>query len=116
MPYEQRPSTGSLFSNRGRKNGKAPNFKGSGLLELDGGRLVELDLAGWTRESERAGKWLSLSIKLKADRPIRQRFDGIGRRQGLTEFVNEHGTPVDESLPQATEEDDVPFRRRGTIP
>jgi hypothetical protein len=26
---------------------------------------VELDLAAWTRESDKAGKWLSLSVKVK---------------------------------------------------
>lgn len=66
MSFEQKPNSGSLFVNRGReKNPKAPNLKGSALLELESGELIELDIAAWVRESEKAGKWLSLSVKVK---------------------------------------------------
>jgi len=58
---------GVLFLNKKRgDNGKAPTMKGTGRITIDG-REYELDLAAWTRESERAGKFLGLSIKLKGD-------------------------------------------------
>ena len=41
-------------------------MKGNGRITIDG---VEhkLDIAAWTRATEKAGKFLSLSIKLKTD-------------------------------------------------
>jgi hypothetical protein len=38
------------------------------VVEING-QLYELDIAAWTKQSERAGKFLSLSIKLKG-RPL----------------------------------------------
>jgi hypothetical protein len=103
MPFQNRPGQGALFKNRDHeKNPKSPNLKGDALLELADGTTVELDLAAWTRDSERAGKWLSLSIKLKQERPIRQRFGNEdGSRHDFNDYVNQHGTPVDDQ--------DVPF-------
>jgi hypothetical protein len=55
-------------------NSKAPDLKGDALVELDG-QLYAFDVAAWTKETERAGKFLSLSTKLKSDQDaIRQRF------------------------------------------
>lgn len=72
MPFEQRPGSGSLFKNRDHeKNPKAPNLKGTALLQLTDGSLVEIEISAWTKESERAGKWLSLSVKPKDARPYR---------------------------------------------
>jgi hypothetical protein len=89
MPYEQRPGQGSLFKNRDKGNNeRAPNLKGTGLLELADGSLIELDIAAWTKESQKAGKWLSLTIKLKQDRPIRQRFN---------QRVQEMGSDIDDA-------------------
>ena len=79
MPFEQRPNSGSLFKNRERKNDKAPNLKSTGLLELEDGSLIELELAAWTKESQKAGKWLSLTIRLKGARQARQ---SSGRQHG----------------------------------
>jgi hypothetical protein len=70
MPYEQRPNTGSLFSNRDHaKNPKAPTTKGNLLIEI-GDQIVEIELAGWTRDSPKAGKWVSLAAKLKSIRTV----------------------------------------------
>jgi hypothetical protein len=68
MPFEQRPGTGALFKNRHHDNPNAPTLKGNGLLQLDNGRVVEVELAAWTKESAKAGRWLSLTIKLKGER------------------------------------------------
>jgi hypothetical protein len=73
--YEMKPNAGSLFRNRNEKDGgNQPNLKGTALVQLDvaqlaipaknGGKL-ELTINGSTKESEKAGKWISLSIKPK---------------------------------------------------
>jgi hypothetical protein len=52
-----------LFKNKYRvDNPKAPNLKGKGRVTIDGVEY-ELDLAAWTHESEKAGKFLALTIK-----------------------------------------------------
>jgi len=69
LSYEQKLNTGSLFANRDHaKNPKAPNAKGTALVQV-GNQFVELELAAWTRESDKAGKWQSLSLKVKSVRP-----------------------------------------------
>jgi hypothetical protein len=41
-----------------------------------GDQLVELELGGWTRESDKAGTWISLNVKLTSVRPAaRQQAD-----------------------------------------
>ena len=64
MAYEARPGTGTLFSNRDKKNDKHPDLKGDALIEIDGQRY-QIELAAWTKQSERAGKFLSLSINFE---------------------------------------------------
>ena len=65
--FTQRPNTAALFVNRKRgDNAKAPNLKGTGNIVIDGG-TYDLDIAAWTRESPKAGRWLSLSIELKGE-------------------------------------------------
>jgi hypothetical protein len=65
MAFEERPNSGVLFVNNKRGgNEKAPSMKGSGNIVIRG-VTYDLDIAGWTRESPRAGKFLSLSIKVK---------------------------------------------------
>jgi hypothetical protein len=69
MAFEKKPGTGALFRNRDRDdNDRAPNLKGYALVEING-EPYELDIGAWTRESERAGKWLSLRVKLKTGAP-----------------------------------------------
>ena len=105
MAYEQRPNSGRLFINRERKTDDLPNLKGTGLLELVDGSLVELDVAAWTRESPKAAKWLSLSIKLKD--ATRQARPSNGR-QHVSDYVNQHGTAFDdEGVPP--DDKDIPF-------
>jgi hypothetical protein len=67
MASSEHRDAGVLFINRDHaKNPKSPNLKGTGRIAIDG-KEYELDLAAWTRESERAGKFLSVSIKLKGE-------------------------------------------------
>jgi hypothetical protein len=54
MAYEQRPGSGSLFKNRNRDKDTSPNLVGAALLELEG-KLVEVGLSAWTKESPKAG-------------------------------------------------------------
>ncbi|HKD69788.1 MAG TPA: hypothetical protein VKB84_23315 [Candidatus Binataceae bacterium] len=66
MDYDN-SNSGVLFQNREHaKNPKAPKLRGTGRVTIDG-QQYELELAAWTKQSERAGKFLSLSIKLKGD-------------------------------------------------
>jgi hypothetical protein len=71
MGFENRPGQGALFRNRHKgENDNAPNLKGTALLQLNDGQLVEIEISAWTKESEKAGKWLSLNVKPKV---VRQR-------------------------------------------
>jgi hypothetical protein len=108
MPYEQRPNTGSLFKNDKKgDNPKAPNLKGTALLELEDGRLVELDLAAWTRETRTGDKFLSLSIKPKGERQSTQSRSDGGRQQ-FNNHVNQHGTAFDDAG-APPDDKDIPF-------
>ena len=103
--FENRPGQGALFKNRDRKNDRAPNLKGDALLQLETGELVEVEVAAWTKESEKAGRWLSLSVKPKT---IRQRFDNANAgRQRFNQRVAEEGQDIDESF--GAEPDDERF-------
>jgi hypothetical protein len=108
MAFEKRPNSGQLFKNDKKgDNSRAPNLKGSALLQLENGELLELDLAAWTRESEKAGRWLSLSIKLKGDRQSTQSRSDGGRQQ-FNNHVNQHGTALDgQGVPP--DDKDIPF-------
>jgi len=55
--------------------------------------MLECEIAAWTRESEKAGKWLSLTIKPKQDR--QQSVTPTGGRERFNEQVQEMGTPMD---------------------
>jgi hypothetical protein len=105
MAYEQRPNSGQLFKNRERKNEKHPNLKGTGLLELADGTLVQLEIAAWTKESPNAGRWLSLTIRQKG--AVRQTRQSNGR-QHFNDYVNQHGTALDgQGVPP--DDKDIPF-------
>jgi hypothetical protein len=90
MPYEQRPGSGTLFRNREKKNDKHPDLKGDALVEIDG-QLYALELAAWTKQSELAGEFFSVSIRLKGQQQTRP---GNGR-QHFNQRVAEMGMPVD---------------------
>lgn len=68
MAFQQRPGQGSLFQNKKRSSDKAPNLKGTALVVV-GNQTVTLELAGWERHSDKAGDWISLSVKATAARP-----------------------------------------------
>lgn len=67
MAYEQRMSSGNLFRNRDKaKNPKAPDLKLIDPIQVQvGDQIAELDIAGWRRTSEKAGEFISLSVKVK---------------------------------------------------
>lgn len=78
MAYELKEGQGSLFKNN-KVSVNAPDCKGSVLIN---GQLYEI--AGWKRESERAGTWLSLSVKLKQDDlPAGSRSDVTDEKEEL---------------------------------
>ena len=63
MAYEHREGSGSLFRNTKKEEGSSqPDMRGDVLI---GGVLHEV--AAWSKVSDTAGKWLSLSIKPKQE-------------------------------------------------
>jgi len=106
-----------LLSVQVRKPGRQTWFRvhlrGDGLLALDDGSLVRLEIAAWAKESDRAGKFLSLSIKLKGERQSTQPRANGGRPQ-FDNHVNQHGTAFDdEGVPP--DDKDIPFALPGDL-
>jgi len=64
MAYEQRLGQCLLFTNRDPKSDKAPDLTGKVSVQV-GDRILDLDIAAWWRKSEKAGEFLSLSVKVK---------------------------------------------------
>jgi hypothetical protein len=62
MPYEQREGQGSLFRNDKKGNPKAPDWKGTCLLNG-----VTMEISGWIKDGKR-GEFYSLQIKPKEER------------------------------------------------
>jgi hypothetical protein len=103
MAYEAKPGTGTLFRNRDQKTDKHSDFKGECQVEING-RLYPLDIAMWRKESERAGEFFSVSIRLKGERQPRPSND----RQHVSDYVNQDGTAFDdEGVPP--DDKDIPF-------
>ena len=106
MVFEQRVNSGQLFRNRDKKTDKHPDLKGEALIEIDG-QHYPLEIAAWAKESDRAGKFFSLSIKLKGERQSTQPRSNGGRQQ-FNNHVNQHGTAFDdEGAPP--DDKDIPF-------
>lgn len=68
MAFQQKVGSGSLFKNKKRSSDKSPTLKGTALVQV-GNQTVTLELAGWDRHSDKAGDWISLSVKATAARP-----------------------------------------------
>jgi hypothetical protein len=103
MPYQQKPGQTNLFSNRDKKEERHPDFKGECQVEING-HLYPLDIAMWRKESERAGEFFSVSIRLKGERQPRP-SNGC---QHVSDYVNQHGTAFDdEGVPP--DDKDIPF-------
>jgi len=70
--YEPKPNTGSLFKNTYKKTGdKQRDLRGdmflaktllNDLINNSNGSLVKLSVAVWSKESEKVGKFLTMSI------------------------------------------------------
>ena len=67
MAYQQKVGSGSLFKNKKRSSDKSPTLKGTALVQV-GNQTVTLELAGWAKHSDKAGDWISLSVKATAAR------------------------------------------------
>ena len=84
MAYEQREGQGSLFTNKKKEEGSnQPDSNGALMIN---GEIYEL--AAWRKEAASGLKYLSLSIKLKDERPRQE--------------------PPSAELPEDLE-DDIPF-------
>jgi len=100
MAYDN-SNSGVMFRNTKRgDNPKAPNLKGTGHVTINGVDY-ELDLAAWTREGPRAGKFLSLSIKLKGD--------GSNTNQLVAQPAQAQRQHTERHRPEEDEEDSIPF-------
>jgi hypothetical protein len=96
MPFEHKPGSGSLFRNRDALgNPKAPSMTGTALLEI-GDQFYDIEIAAWSKESPKAGKWLSLNVKLKTVRPQPQ-----AGREGFNKRVAEMGSDIDAAFDDA---------------
>lgn len=71
MAYELKDGQGTLFRNNKKPEGsKQPDARGE--LMIDG---VLYEVAGWIKEGK-SGKWTSLSVKPKEDRPAKRESAG----------------------------------------
>jgi hypothetical protein len=77
----ERQNSGVLWRNREKKDDRHPSLKGDGSTTVSAEYIkqhwdghsdltVPLDIAAWTKQTERTGKFLSLSIKLKGERIV----------------------------------------------
>jgi hypothetical protein len=66
MAYENKPNSGSLFSNKVKKHPKAPDYQGDILIDLNTlevkNNQVKVRLAGWKRTTDKGLTFLSLSV------------------------------------------------------
>jgi hypothetical protein len=99
MAWTTKPGTGALFRNREKKNDRQPNLKGEAVVEI-AGQLHTLELAAWSKESERAGKWLALTVKLKGDRTNQRRptTTTAGRQRADQDLDDAFGGDADDGF------------------
>lgn len=69
--YEPKPNTGSLFKNTYKKADNQPDLKGDVILDkvfledlMNNSKTstIKVSISAWSKESEKVGKYLSLSI------------------------------------------------------
>lgn len=58
--FEHKELTGTLFQNRDKTEDRHPSMKGE--VKIDG---KVYRVSAWTKQSEKAGKWLSLALEPK---------------------------------------------------
>jgi hypothetical protein len=109
MAYRQKPGQTNLFSNRDKTSDKHPDFKGECQVEIEG-RLYPLDIAMWRKQSDRAGEFFSVSIRLKSQQQTRPNAG----RQHFNERVAQLGQPIDDDMdrafgPAPADDEDLPW-------
>jgi uncharacterized protein (DUF736 family) len=71
-PYEDKPNSGNFFANKTKTNPKAPDYRGTVLLDLNTYDVVDncikVELAGWKKTSNAGNTYL----QLKAQKPREQ--------------------------------------------
>jgi hypothetical protein len=109
MAYQQKPGQTNLFSNRDKKEERHPDFKGECSVEI-AGKLYPLDIAVWRKQSDRAGEYFSVSIRLKSQQQTRPSTG----RQHFNERVAQMGMPIDDDMDRAfdtapTDDEEIPW-------
>ena len=69
--FEAKPNTGSLFKNKYKKTEQHPDLTGElvldklfleDLIHKSGDSTIKVSISAWSKESEKVGKYFSLSI------------------------------------------------------
>src|SRR6516162_4987472 len=115
MAYQQKPGQTNLFSNRDKKEERHPDFKGECSIEI-ADRLYPLDIAMWRKESDRAGEYFSVSIRLKGQQQARPNAG----RQHFNERVAQMDMPLDDDIVRAfaaapPNDKDIPYALPGDV-
>lgn len=89
MAYEMREGQGSMFPNDKGDNPKRPDYRGDFLLNG-----VVYEISGWLKEGKK-GRWLSVSVKAKADDKPVMSSNGWGGK----EVPIQGGPELDDEVP-----------------
>ena len=79
-PYEEKPNTGSFFSNKTKTNPKAPDYRGKILLDLSTYDIIDgkvaVELAGWKMTAKSGLSYLQLKAQKpredQSSKPVRE--------------------------------------------
>jgi len=94
MPEYDNTNSGALFRNDRKESERHPDMRGS--VDIEG---VQYWISGWSKQSAKAGKYLSLAFTKKDDQPAGKRGGGQDRNAPR---------PQTSSVEPLTE-DDIPF-------
>jgi len=77
MAFELKDGAGSLFRNNKKEKPTHPDMTGE--IKIDG---KVYRVSGWTKESPKAGKWLSLSVQPKDQQALSKPKSAAPKQDG----------------------------------
>ena len=77
MAFEHEPGKITIFRNDQKGNDKAPNYRGKGKLELQGGGTMKVELSLWINETKDGDKYFGGSINEDTYVPQQQVADTV---------------------------------------